>query len=1049
MKGKTGKTKAIVMSALTIGCCGALIVGATVAAFTSSQEYSFNVQSGEISISSALTLDSMSYRGEADSDATSVADNAQGDGNASENAITLENGYGSAAVNGEQITMTLAQGTTADFTLTVENASTVAMKYVAYLSLDGNASAYTFGGGVMNGTGSSYFLTQTEGVGGWVTAGTAQGQIAELSFHIGLAWAAAPSVNSEITLVVRAVQANAADSAEIIRIQPTEDAADNGVALAQALERASEGTDIYLGAGDYELSGAVSVPAGVNLYGAQAGVPAAQWANEESAEKTIITAPAAASNRAVLIEGSNVVVDGILVDGSGNTSDFKGIKTQSSDVLTNVVVRNSAVINCNNDAIDVGTANGAVIENNYIENVKDCAIILNGYQNDEGVTTYIRNNVVDGVNNTSNGAIAVCGEDVPSKGDVVISGNTVRNVANGHESSMDVGEDCAIFVEKVNEGGVIIIENNIIEDSAKGIAVYKFTAQSEADRVIVRNNIVRDAQVFAIATSHLNEGSADGAPAVVVIEGNNTIEGETPSKGSIYIQTKDHYGLATAGWEVVVNDVEIDSSILGDEILEDEIAVIYRTEDLKALSDQVGGGSSFIGKTVILVNDIDLSGISWAPIGKDTSAPFSGTFDGNGKTIGNLTVNMEGSDFVGLFGYVTGGALIQNFTVENAKVTGRDRVGVIVGDLYTRSTVDNVHVVGAKVTAGHWAGGIVGYTYCNITNCSVTDSEISAVPYLSNDSYDNGDKVGGIVGQAFSSVITGNIVFDVTLNAYRDVGGIVGQLAKDGVVPTFTGNYARNVTISIDQLTYSYGLKDENHGKLIGRLEADTGLPATWDTTDNTFSGTYSVTAKLADGFTYEEDADTAAYPVSNVPGLLAFAEKVNAGNAFIGKTVILVNDIDLSGISWTPIGQGMRSGSGLAEGGKSFSGTFDGNGKTVSNLTFSGAYGDDNAFGLIGVLNGGVVKDLTLANVSVNVTDGECVGAVAGLMINGATVSGVTVESGSVTAVRGNGGIVGRMTVSGTIENCNNLASITATSVTSGNVGGIVGAAYYRHLCG
>lgn len=245
MKGKTGKTKAIVMSALTIGCCGALIVGATVAAFTSSQEYSFNVQSGEISISSALTLDSMSYRGEADSDATSVADNAQGDGNASENAITLENGYGSAAVNGEQITMTLAQGTTADFTLTVENASTVAMKYVAYLSLDGNASAYTFGGGVMNGTGSSYFLTQTEGVGGWVTAGTAQGQIAELSFHIGLAWGAAPSVNSEITLVVRAVQANAFTG------NANFDGNDYGT-LTEAIEAAaeSEEAEVVLSAGD-------------------------------------------------------------------------------------------------------------------------------------------------------------------------------------------------------------------------------------------------------------------------------------------------------------------------------------------------------------------------------------------------------------------------------------------------------------------------------------------------------------------------------------------------------------------------------------------------------------------------------------------------------------------------------------------------------------------------------------------------------------------------------------------------------------------------------
>ena len=51
----------------------------------------------------------------------------------------------------------------------------------------------------------------------------------------------------------------------------------------------------------------------------------------------------------------------------------------------------------------------------------------------------------------------------------------------------------------------------------------------------------------------------------------------------------------------------------------------------------------------ILANDIDLSGVSFTPIGNE-AAPFTGTFDGNGHTIRSLTLTKAGRN-IGLFGY--------------------------------------------------------------------------------------------------------------------------------------------------------------------------------------------------------------------------------------------------------------------------------------------------------------------------------------------------------------------------------------------------------------
>lgn len=198
------------------------------------------------------------------------------------------------------------------------------------------------------------------------------------------------------------------------------------------------------------------------------------------------------------------------------------------------------------------------------------------------------------------------------------------------------------------------------------------------------------------------------------------------------------------------------------------------------------------------------------------------------------------------------------------------------------------------------------------------------------------------------------------------------------------------------------------------------------------------------DSSALEKNTNSSAKTVTikNAAQLAAFASAVNGGNSYSGYTVTLAKDIDLNGMEWTPIGNAKRSGSILFN--HSFKGTFDGNNKTIYGLKISVNAGNNEDFG-IGLFNsvsGGTIKNFTLDNVNVSVSDSDAVAAVAGFSVSNSVISGVTV-SGSVSGNDGVGGIVGRMLKEGSIENCSNSATVTA----NGKAGGIVGAAYYTDL--
>ncbi len=127
---------------------------------------------------------------------------------------------------------------------------------------------------------------------------------------------------------------------------------------------------------------------------------------------------------------------------------------------------------------------------------------------------------------------------------------------------------------------------------------------------------------------------------------------------------------------------------------------------------------------------------------------------------------------------------------------------------------------------------------------------------------------------------------------------------------------------------------------------------------------------------------------IGSAQDLLAFAESVNGGESYAGRTVTLTADIDLAGQAFTPIG---RPDKGMAH---VFQGTFDGGGHAITGLAVTGGVG--GSAGLFAELHNATVQNLSLeARVSAN--DPCAVGALTGWMVNG-TVQNVLVNA-QVTA--------------------------------------------------
>ncbi len=145
-------------------------------------------------------------------------------------------------------------------------------------------------------------------------------------------------------------------------------------------------------------------------------------------------------------------------------------------------------------------------------------------------------------------------------------------------------------------------------------------------------------------------------------------------------------------------------------------------------------------------------------------------------------------------------------------------------------------------------------------------------------------------------------------------------------------------------------------------------------------------------GETQEPVLDGDTYLITTAAELAWVAEKVNAGtNNFSGKTVKLQDDINLFNHAWTPIGIMKYTP------GKSFYGTLDGNGKTISNLNVTDTTPEWASAGLFGGTVSATVKDLNIENATVRST--HYAGVIVGYAQEGTQILNCKVSNVSVTS--------------------------------------------------
>ena len=381
---------------------------------------------------------------------------------------------------------------------------------------------------------------------------------------------------------------------------------------------------------------------------------------------------------------------------------------------------------------------------------------------------------------------------------------------------------------------------------------------------------------------------------------------------------------------------------------------LYTARDLLMFAEEVNSGTNYKDWTIVMMNDIDMAGVTMAPIGTLAGGrDFAGTFDGSGKMLKNLTIVGTDVNGTGLFGSNdehNGQIVVKNLTIDGANISGPKNVGAFIGMSYAGT----------------------------VENCCVKNSTIIAT------------------GEKRASTLVANAVSKVSI----------------------TNCQAIDCTV----------VARENAADLFANIREDSTNKNNTATRVNVITATAITTA---------ED-------------LVAFAKDVNEnGNSYAGKTVMLMNDIDLNNVAWTPIGQ---------TGGDSaktyFQGTFDGNGKTISNLNVSvwdSNEGKNYASGLFGFIDvaSATIKNLTVDNAKVvgHHWAGVIAGYLTGDIVNCHVINAnVTCKHANDEACGDKAGVIVGYINAGTVKNC----TATKCTVTAGrDAGQIVGAAKTEQVTG
>ena len=254
---------------------------------------------------------------------------------------------------------------------------------------------------------------------------------------------------------------------------------------------------------------------------------------------------------------------------------------------------------------------------------------------------------------------------------------------------------------------------------------------------------------------------------------------------------------------------------------------VTSADGLMNVAKLVNGGKTDINIT--LDKNIDLTGKDWTPIGTDYDNSYKGTFDGGGHTITGLTFTTN-DEYAGLFGWLNRAGTVKNVVMEGVQITSNQIYGGSIGGVvgYSWGTIENCSVSGS-VSGTVYVGGVVGVQIGgSITGCSSSATVKGMVD------------VGGVAGQTNSSATltacyaTGNVIIEMSPKKNIAGGGLVGMNAGSSLLACYaTGNVTSTGSstgymhiggfLGNNYTTVTAGYWKNNHEQGIGYNRESTG----------------------------------------------------------------------------------------------------------------------------------------------------------------------------------------------------------------------------------
>ena len=219
---------------------------------------------------------------------------------------------------------------------------------------------------------------------------------------------------------------------------------------------------------------------------------------------------------------------------------------------------------------------------------------------------------------------------------------------------------------------------------------------------------------------------------------------------------------------------------LGYTIEDNGTYTVTSADGLMNVAELVNGGKTDINIT--LDKNIDLTGKDWTPIGTDYDNSYKGTFDGGGHTITGLTFTTN-DEYAGLFGWLNRAGTVKNVVMEGVQITSNQIYGGSIGGVvgYSWGTIENCSVSGS-VSGTNCVGGVVGSQKAgSIIGCS-SSAIVKGTRY-----------VGGVAGEKWGTMTacyaTGNVTLEINSPQDLSGGGVVGLNGGSTVLACYaTGN---------------------------------------------------------------------------------------------------------------------------------------------------------------------------------------------------------------------------------------------------------------------